>query len=115
MKVKSIRISDDIDEAVELVSKMEHIENAQAIRKLMRIGFGQYVVSLYKDGQFSLRQVADLLDLSLSEAIDLMRDMGVSGNIRAKDVLDSLKSLEFPPTNPQHACDTEKKGKRAKP
>ena len=73
---------------------MEHLENTQAIRKLMRIGFKHYIGSLYREGTFSLRQVAELLDVSLSEAIDLMRSLGISGNIRAGDVMDSLRSAE---------------------
>jgi len=39
MKVKSIRIPEDIKVAVDFVSKIEHLENTQAICKLMRIGY----------------------------------------------------------------------------
>jgi hypothetical protein len=33
------------------------------------------------------------VNLSLSETIDLLNELGIKGNIRAKDVLDSLKSM----------------------
>jgi len=95
MKVKSIRIPEDINAAVDLVSRIEHLENTQAIRKLMRIGFKSYLISLYREGKLSLREVSKLLDITLSETIDLMNAMDISGNIRAADVLDSLKSVKM--------------------
>jgi hypothetical protein len=43
MKVKSMRIPEDIDQAVAYVSRIEKIEKAQSIRKLTRLGFEYYV------------------------------------------------------------------------
>lgn len=63
------------------VSKVENLENTQAIRKLMRIGFQHCVAALYKEGKFSLREAAKLLGVPLSRAIDQMNQIGVSGNI----------------------------------
>ena len=93
MKVKSIRLSDDLNEAVDLVSKVEKLENTQAIRKLMRLGLEHFVAGLYRDGKFSLREVARVLNITLSEATDAMNSLGISGNIRAFDVMDSLRSI----------------------
>ncbi len=42
MKVKSIRIPDDIDQAINYVSQLEKIEKTQSLRKLARIGFEYY-------------------------------------------------------------------------
>ena len=39
MKVKSIRISQDIDNAIEFVSRIEKIDKTQSFRKLTRFGF----------------------------------------------------------------------------
>ncbi len=94
MKVKSMRISDDIDQAIDYVSQIEKIEKAQSLRKLARMGFEYYVVKEYRDGRATIREAAKLLDLPLSRVIDLLSEMGVSGNIRARDVLSSLKSIE---------------------
>jgi len=48
---------------------------------------------LYREGRLSLREVSDLLNLTLSETIDLLLSMGISGNIRAGDLFDSLNVL----------------------
>ena len=93
MKVKSIRIPDDIDQAINYVSQLEKIEKTQSLRKLARIGFEYYVAKNYKEGRITLRDASDLLKLSLSEAIDLLAEMGVKGNIRAADVYASLMTF----------------------
>ena len=93
MKVKSIRIPEDIDKAVDYVARSEKLEKTQSIRKLTRLGFEVYVAKSYEKGKLTLREAATLLNLTLSETIDLLSEMGVKGNIRAKDVMESLKSL----------------------
>ena len=93
MKVRSMRIPEDIDQAIEYVSKVEKLEKAQALRKLARVGFESYIAKEYKEGKITLREASSLLNLTLSETIDLLGEMGVSGNIHTKDVLASLNSL----------------------
>jgi hypothetical protein len=93
MKVKSIRIPQDIDNAIEFVSKLEKIDKTQSFRKLTRFGFEYYISNLYGEGRVTLREVSDLLNLTPSEAIDLLLSMGIEGNIRAGDVFDSLNVL----------------------
>jgi len=97
MKVKSMRIPEDIDQAIDYVSRMEKIEKTQSIRKLARLGFEYYISKAYREGRLSLREVARLLNLTISESIDLLNEFGISGNIHARDVFSSLKSL-----NPFH-------------
>ena len=94
MKVRSMRIPEDIDQAIEYVSKVEKIEKAQSLRKLARVGFEYYVVKSYQEGKITLREASNLLKATLSETIDLLLEMGVKGNIRAKDVLMSLNTFE---------------------
>ena len=93
MKVKSMRIPEDIDQAINYVSQLEKIEKTQSLRKLARLGFEYYVAKNYRDGRISLRNAADLLNLNLSETIEQLAEAGVKGNIRASDVLASLNSI----------------------
>jgi predicted HTH domain antitoxin len=93
MKVKSIRIPEDIDQAVEYVARSEKIEKTQSIRKLTRLGFEFYAAKSYERGKLTLREASELLNLTLSETIGLLSEMGVKGNIRAKDVMESLKAM----------------------
>lgn len=93
MKVKSMRIPEDIEQAIEYVSRLEKIEKAQSLRKLARVGFEFYLAKEYVEGKITLRDVSGLLKLTLSETIDLLAEMGVKGNIRAHDVLASLDTF----------------------
>ena len=91
MKVKSIRIPEEIDRAIDYVARSEKLEKNSSLRKLTRLGFEVYVARSYDRGKLTLREAADLLNLTLIEAIDLFAEMGIKGNIKAKDVLDGLR------------------------
>ena len=93
MKVRSLRIPEDMDQAIEYVSKMEKTEKTQSLRKLARLGFKYYVARAYREGKITLRDGSRLLKLTLSETIDILAEMGVKGNIRASDVLQSLNTF----------------------
>lgn len=51
------------------------------------------VARKYQEGQMTLRDAAGLLNMPLSETLDLLCLLGVKGNIRAGDVLASLDSF----------------------
>jgi predicted HTH domain antitoxin len=89
-----MRIPEDIERAIEYVSRAEKVEKAQSLRKLARVGFESYIARAYKEGRLTLREASNLLKLTLSETIDLLVEMGVKGNIRARDVLASLNTLD---------------------
>ena len=93
MKVKSIRIPEEIDKAIDYVARSKKLEKTSSLRKLTRLGFEYYVAESYGNGRVTLREAAGLLNLTLSEAIDLFTQMGPKGNIRATDVMESLKML----------------------
>jgi hypothetical protein len=51
MIVKSLRIPEDIEKAIEYVARSEKIEKSQSLRKLTRIGFECYVARSYEQGK----------------------------------------------------------------
>ena len=91
MKTKSLRIPKDMISAIALVEKEEKIEEATAMRKLIRIGFETYVGNLYKQGKITLRQAADILNLDQIEVINIFLDAGIKGNLDTSDIMISLK------------------------
>ncbi len=92
MNVKSLRIPEDIEQAIEYVAKSEKIEKSQSLRKLTRVGFECYVARSYEQDKLTLREASSLLKLSHSETLDILSEMGVKGNIRSSEVLESLKA-----------------------
>ncbi len=93
MKVKSVRIPEEIDQAIDYVARSEKLEKTSSLRKLTRMGFEVYVAKSYERGKLTLHEAANLLHLNLMETIDLLSEMGVKGNIKARDVMESLKAL----------------------
>jgi hypothetical protein len=91
MKTKSLRISKEMMAALDLVEKEEKIEEATAMRKLMKIGFETYVGNLYKQGKVTLREAARLLNLDQIETMNIFLDAGIKGNLEASDVMTSLQ------------------------
>jgi len=96
MSVRSIRISDDIETAIRYVAEREHAEQAQSLRKLARMGFVAYIADEYRAGEVSLRQAADLLGVTLWDALDRLAALGATGNASAESVLAGLDILEAP-------------------
>jgi predicted HTH domain antitoxin len=66
MEIRSLRIPQDIDQAIEYVSKMEKTEKTQSLRKLARLGFEYYVSKSYAEGIITLREASKLLGLTVS-------------------------------------------------
>ncbi|MBF0104384.1 MAG: hypothetical protein HQM16_03550 [Deltaproteobacteria bacterium] len=88
--IKTIRIPNDLEQAMKYVSDTEKIEKSQSLRKLASMGFESYIIQRYQLGKLTLRECAKLLNLPLSEVIILMLEHGVTGNIKAQDVMNSL-------------------------
>ena len=79
MIVKSLRIPEDIEQAIEYVAKSEKIEKSQSLRKLTRVGFECYVARSYDQGKLTLCEVSSLLKLSLSETLEILSENGCQG------------------------------------
>ena len=93
MKVRSVRIPEEIDKAIDYVARSEKLEKTSSLRKLTRMGFELYVAKSYERGKLTLREAADLLQMNMIEALDLLSEMGVKGNIKTKDIMEGLKAL----------------------
>lgn len=93
MITKSIRMPEDLLDAITVVEKEEKIEETTAIRKLIKIGYETYISDLYKSGKLSLSDVARQLDISQIEALELLLNRGVKGNLDAADIVHSLEKF----------------------
>ncbi len=91
MKTKSIRIPEDLRKAVKIVEKEEKVEEATAMRKLMKMGFETYVANLYKQGKVTLREASKLMNVNQVEAMNRFLDAGIKGNLDVSDVMVSLE------------------------
>jgi hypothetical protein len=93
MKTKTLRLPDELVGAVREVGSAERVEESAAMRKLLSLGYERYLAERYQAGHLTLRELAGRLHTSLSDALDLLHRLGVSGNVSAADTLASLQSL----------------------
>ena len=54
----------------------------------------KYIGDGYARGELTLREAAKALNITLSEALDLFLDMGISGNLDADKVFKSITFVE---------------------
>lgn len=100
MTTKSLRLPDSLVNAIRETGRAEQIEESAAMRKLMHMGYGLYLAEQYRAGRRTLREVADRLELSLSETLDTLGRLGVTGNTGADDTLASFRSMSKPTVRP---------------
>ncbi|MBN1670114.1 MAG: hypothetical protein JXR37_03730 [Kiritimatiellae bacterium] len=93
MTTKTLRLSDELVSAIHDVGGVEHIDDSVAMRKLLAMGYELHLAERYRQGRMTLRNVAARLHTSISEAMDLLQRLGVTGNVSANDTLESLRSL----------------------
>jgi hypothetical protein len=93
MTTKTLRLSDNLLDAVHELGHAEQVEEATAMRKLLRMGYGLFLAEQYRAGRLTLRAVAQRMDLSLSETLEALQRLGVTGNTGADATLASWFSI----------------------
>lgn len=91
-KSKTVRLPEELLKVVERKVKTEKINESAAIRHLLSLGTEDYAIELFKKGEITLNEAAELADETLREMIDSLREHGVRGNLRMNQ---QKKALEF--------------------
>jgi predicted HTH domain antitoxin len=87
MGVISLRLKDrDLERLAEL-SKALHKDKSTMARELLEYGWDFVMLKYYKEGKLSLAGLAKKLDVSISEAIDLLKERGTEAPISFDDYL----------------------------
>src|SRR5436190_9976997 len=87
--VMSVRLGPEGLRRLKELSKRDHKEMSAVARELMDYGWIFLMLREYREGKRSLESFAHELGISLSEAIDLLADLGVRSPIEYDDYLKS--------------------------
>jgi len=87
MGVISLRLKDRDMERIDELSKLEHKEKSTIARELLEYGWDFLMLRYYKEGKLSLEGLAKKLNISISEAIDLLAELGIESPIEFEDYL----------------------------
>ncbi|MGH9910713.1 MAG: UPF0175 family protein [Nitrososphaerales archaeon] len=90
--VKTVRIPKELLKIVKRRARTEGVDESTAIRQLISMGIKNYAVDLYRNGKITLREAAEIANVSVREMIDILLEHGVQGNVRFDQ---QKKALEF--------------------
>lgn len=93
-KVVSFRLSKEEEEKIEKLSEEEGKDKSAVARELIRYGEIYRAVKKYKEGEFSLGKMSSELDVSLADAMDLLRKLGIKARIDYDEYLEGKENLE---------------------
>ncbi|MBM4053273.1 MAG: ribbon-helix-helix protein, CopG family [Planctomycetes bacterium] len=94
MGVISLRLKDKDIDRIEELSRQEHKDKSTIARELLEYGWEFLMVRYYKDGKLSLEGLAKKLDISISEAIDVLAKLGIQAPIEYEDYLKGFEMFK---------------------
>ena len=92
MPVMSVRISGHELKQLLAVAKEEHKEKSSVVRELLMDGLKFKTLLAYRDGHLSLSMLSKTLEMSVSEAIDLLAEFGLQSPIDYDDYLRGVET-----------------------
>lgn len=97
MSVVSLRLKDAEMKKLEELSRIEQKDKSAVARELINYGWEFVMLKQYREGMLSLGTLAEKLDVTVVEAIDLLAEFGIEAPIEYGDYLKGLEVLETQP------------------
>ena len=94
MGVISLRLKDRDLERLDELSKALHKDKSTMARELLEYGWDFLMLEYYKEGKLSLAGLAKKLDVSISEALDLLKERGIEAPIGFDDYLKGFEVFD---------------------
>jgi len=93
-KVISVRINQKLEEIIKNFAKEQKSEQSEVIRDLIQNGSTFLAIKGYAEGKFSIGKAASLIDVPLSELMDIITDLGIKSEIGIEDVVEGFENLK---------------------
>lgn len=93
-KVISVRINQKLEEIIKNFAKEQKNEQSEVIRDLIKNGSIFLAIKGYAEGKFSIGKAASLIDVPLSELMDIITDLGIKSEIGIEDVVEGFENLK---------------------
>lgn len=92
-KVVSLRLDKREIQILNALEKTEK-DKSSAARELIKKGWILTILKLYRDGKISTGKAARELEMSISEFIDLLKELGIRSPIEYEDFIEGQKTIE---------------------
>lgn len=90
-QVITLRLKDKELGFIKKISMKSNSDRSYAARILIDNGWMYYILKEYKEGKISTGRAAEELEISISELIDLLADLGIKSPINYEDYLEGEK------------------------
>lgn len=79
---KTTRLPLPLVKGIKYRTRREQVDESTALRQLLGLGLQEYAIRLYQQGSISLREAAELCNLSTRDMLELFMDRGAGGNVQ---------------------------------
>jgi predicted HTH domain antitoxin len=94
MSVMSLRLNKEEIERISKLSVQKKEAKSEVVRELLQKGWIFYWLKLYSAGKVSVGKMAEELNFSINEVIDLLSEFGIESPIRYDDYLAGFENLK---------------------
>ncbi|MHB1275662.1 MAG: hypothetical protein ACYCXQ_08545 [Candidatus Humimicrobiaceae bacterium] len=94
MNVMSLRLNKEEIERISKLSSQKKEAKSEVVRELLQEGWIFYWLKLYSARKVSIGKMAEELDLSINEVLDLLAEFGIESSIRYDDYLTCFENLK---------------------
>ena len=92
--VVSFRLSEKEKEIIESIASEENKDKSEVARELIDYGETFRAVKRYKKGKISVGKMASELDITITEAMSLLTELGINSGITKEDQVEAKENLE---------------------
>ena len=96
MGVMSLRLSKEEINRISKLSVQKKEAKSEVARGLLNEGWIFYWLKLYSAGKVSIGKMAEELNLSVNDVLDLLAEFGIESSIRYDDYLKGFENLKKP-------------------
>jgi predicted HTH domain antitoxin len=93
MSVMSLRLGKEEIDIISRLSKQKNEAKSEIARELLRAGWVFYWLKLYSAKKVSIGRMAEELNLSVNEVLDLLSDFGIESQVTYDDYLQGFENL----------------------
>ncbi|MGM0367092.1 MAG: hypothetical protein ACQEP2_00755 [Actinomycetota bacterium] len=94
MSVMSLRLNREELNRISKLSEQKKEAKSAVVRELLREGWIFYWLKLYSAGKVSIGKMAEELDLSINDVLDLLAEFGIKSSIHYDDYLKGFENLK---------------------
>ncbi len=94
MSVMSLRLNKKEIDRIARLSEQKKESKSEVVRELLQEGWVFYWLKLYRARKVSVGKIAEELDLSVNEVLDLLAEFGIESSILYDDYLLGFENLK---------------------